>query len=135
MSVNLIYIYIYVYIYIYILYIYICLHICNSVKFTSQLFRSAEESLKDETRMLLLWDCSLVTLQTLCSYLYHLRWSQRTSLWGGTEFLKAVYWLSSISIVLCIFILFRYIFWAFTTSSVLAIRRTSLLGVHLSVVQ
>ena len=39
------------------------------VKFTSHLFSSTGESLKDETRVLLLGDGSLVTLHTLCSYL------------------------------------------------------------------
>ena len=31
------------------------------------MFSSADESLKDETHLLLLWDGSLVTLHTLCS--------------------------------------------------------------------
>ena len=49
-----------------------------------------------------------------------------------TEFLKAIYEvsiyeLSSISIVLCILIVFRYIFSGFTTSTELAIRTFSLL--------
>ena len=60
------------------------------VKFNSQLFSNADESLKDKTRLLLLWDGSIVTLRTLCSYIYHLWWSQCTSLWPGTEFLQAV---------------------------------------------
>ena len=41
------------------------------VKFISQLFSSADKSLKDETRLLLLWYGSLVTLHTLCLYIYH----------------------------------------------------------------
>ena len=41
----------------------------TSVKFTSQLLSSADESLKDETHLLLLRDGLLVTLQTLCSYI------------------------------------------------------------------
>ena len=39
------------------------------MKFTDQLFRSADESLKEETRLLLLWVGSLVTLYTfVCMY-------------------------------------------------------------------
>ena len=68
------------------------------VKFTSQFFSNADESLKEETRLVLLSDGSLVTLYTLCSYIYHLWGSQCTSLWQGTEFLKAVQWLSPVSI-------------------------------------
>ena len=36
------------------------------VKLTSQLFSSADEFLKDETRLLLLWVGSLLTLHALC---------------------------------------------------------------------
>ena len=95
-------------------------------KFTSQLFSSTDDSLKDETRLLLLWVSSLVTLPTFCLCIYHLWWSNCTSLLRATNFLKAVKWLSSVSIVLCILIVFRYTFSAFTTNSLLAIRRTSL---------
>ena len=42
------------------------------VKFTPQLFSSADESLKDGTRLLVLWDGLLVTLHVLFSYIYHL---------------------------------------------------------------
>ena len=47
------------------------------VKFTTQLFSSADESLKDETRLLLLWVGSLVTLYTavftyIFTYIYSL---------------------------------------------------------------
>ena len=38
------------------------------MKFTSQFFSSTDESLKDESCLLLLWDGSLVTVNTLCSY-------------------------------------------------------------------
>ena len=51
--------------------------------------------------LLRLWDGSLVTLHSLCSYIYYPWWSQCTSLRRGTEFLKAVKWLSS---------LFQYIY-------------------------
>ena len=40
------------------------------MEFTFQLFSSGDESLKDETRLLLLWDGSLVTLHILCSYIF-----------------------------------------------------------------
>ena len=60
------------------------------LRFTSQLFSSADESLKDETRLPLLWHGSLVTLHTLCSYIYHLWCSQFKILRWETEFLKAV---------------------------------------------
>ena len=36
----------------------------------SQLFSSADKSLKDKTCLLLLWDSLLVALHTLCSYIY-----------------------------------------------------------------
>ena len=52
--------------------IYIFDFLLFSVKFTSQLFSSTVESLKDETRLLLLWDGSLVTLNLLRSSMYHL---------------------------------------------------------------
>ena len=37
------------------------------MKFISQMFSSADETLQDETRLLLLWDGSLVPLHILCS--------------------------------------------------------------------
>ena len=40
------------------------------MKFASQLFSGADESLKDETRLLLLGDGSLVTLHTHCVHPY-----------------------------------------------------------------
>ena len=43
------------------------------VKFTSQSFSSADESLKEETHLLLLWDGLVATLHTLCSYIYIFR--------------------------------------------------------------
>ena len=60
------------------------------LRFTSQLFSSADESLKDETRLPLLWHGSLVTLHTLCSCIYHLWCSQFKILRWEIEFLKAV---------------------------------------------
>ena len=64
--------------------------VCTLSKFTSHLFSSTDDSLKDETRLRLLWVSSLVTLPTFCSCIYHLWWSNCTSLWRGTNFLKVV---------------------------------------------
>ena len=74
---------------------------------------------------LLLWDGLVVTLNTWCSYIYTSCGEASAYLYG--EFLKVVQWLSSVSNVLCILIVFQYLFSAFTTSSALVIRRTSFL--------
>ena len=69
-------------------------------------------------------DALLVTLYTLCSSIKHLWWSQCTPLRWKAEFFKVVSWQSSVFIYFSILIVFRYMFFAFTTRSVLAIRRT-----------
>ena len=56
------------------------------VKFTSQLFSSANESLKDEACLLLLWDGLLVTLHTLCCvYLYNICGEVSAHLYGDEK--------------------------------------------------
>ena len=50
-----------------------------------------------------------------------------TSSWQGAEFLKVFYSQDSVSIVMCILLVFRYTLSAITTSSVLAVRRNSVL--------
>ena len=69
------------------------------VKFTSQIFSSADKSIKEKMCLLLLLDGLLVILHTF-AFIHK------------TSVVKRV---SSVSIVLRILIMFRYTFWAFTT--------------------
>ena len=97
------------------------------VKFITQLLSSADDSLENETRLLLLWVGSLVTL---CTFVF----THITSMVKPVHIFMARSRASKscLKTELCFhryvhFPVFRYIFLIFTTSSVLATRMTSLL--------
>ena len=92
------------------------------MKFATQIFCSTDECLKDETCLLLLEDCSLVTLHTFV-FIHVKSVGKPADNFMVTNVSQSC--LIAAIAELCILVMFRYIFSALTTSSVRAIRKTS----------
>ena len=94
-------------------------NVCSVTSDPSESSSRRALSYKDSSVLLNNWEMNLKKIKC-------------TSSWRGTELVKVVWCRSSVSIVLCILIVYHYIFSAFPTSSVLAIRSTvdSLISGH-----